>query len=49
MDPEFSKVLSSAPVKKRPGKGNFKNVEIEAKNGRLGHDHGDHDAIPPQC
>ena len=42
MDPEFSKVLSSAPVKKRPRKRNFKDVEIEAKNGSLGlgHDHG---------
>ena len=37
MDPEFSKVLLSAPIKKRPRKRNFKDVEIEAN---LGHSHG---------
>ena len=40
MDPEFSKVLLSAPVKKQPRKINFKDVEIEAKNFGLGHGHG---------
>ena len=40
MDPEFSKVLLSVSVKKRPGKINFEDVEVEAKNGDLGLGHG---------
>ena len=40
MNPKFSKVLLSALVKKRHRKRNFKDVEIEAKNGDLGLGHG---------